>query len=132
MQSEENLSQEGTCWIYDEAKVYDRSKVLDNAIITDLANVFDDSIVRKNAIVLDYNHVYKKAVVEHRVTCLSGLTYHVFIYDATSMAIGCAFYSINKWKEFTEQEIRDMYGENAAYMYSQYRHLILELLSLKC
>lgn len=46
-----NLSQEGDCWIYDEAKVYHNAQVYDNAVIFD------------NACISDYSQVYGFAVV---------------------------------------------------------------------
>ena len=33
IESEDNLSQEGDCWVYDKAKVFGKAKVYDNAII---------------------------------------------------------------------------------------------------
>lgn len=39
IENESNLSQEGNCWIYNDAKVYDGALVKDNASIKDLAQV---------------------------------------------------------------------------------------------
>ena len=39
IEKEENLSQEGTCWIFLDAKVYDNAKVFGNAIILSLIHI---------------------------------------------------------------------------------------------
>jgi hypothetical protein len=40
VESEENLSQEGTCWVYDHAMVYQNAKVKDDSRICDFAKVY--------------------------------------------------------------------------------------------
>ena len=47
--SEGNLSQEGTCWIYDNAIVSGNAIVSDNARVYDNAHVYDNAIVSDNA-----------------------------------------------------------------------------------
>lgn len=49
VESENNLSQEGDCWIYDNAKVYDDAKVLDYAFVYNTAEVFENAKVFGNA-----------------------------------------------------------------------------------
>lgn len=49
VESEDNLSQEGNCWIYDEAKVYHKAIVSDNAEIHSYAEIFDSAKVYQNA-----------------------------------------------------------------------------------
>jgi len=39
IESEDNLSQEGNCWIYDNALVYGKAKIYDDAKIYDNAEV---------------------------------------------------------------------------------------------
>lgn len=64
VESEENLSHEGNCWIYHNAKV------MDNAIVRDNAEVMDNAIVRDNAIIQDYATIKNNAEIvdEARVT----------------------------------------------------------------
>src|SRR5574344_1941036 len=57
IEKEDNLSQDGDCWIYDNAKVYD------NALVSDNARVFDDAIVHGNAKVYHDAWVYQEAQV---------------------------------------------------------------------
>ena len=74
IEKEENLSQDGRCWVYDEAKVYDNAIVYGNVIVFDNAEVFgnakvcggtvyDDAKVFGNAKVCDYANVYGNAKV---------------------------------------------------------------------
>lgn len=42
---EKKLSQNGNCWIYNNAKVYDDGRVFDNAIIKNDAEVLDNAII---------------------------------------------------------------------------------------
>ncbi len=63
IEKEANLSQEGKCWVYDEAVVYgdavvtgdacvcDRAKVCEHAVIAGTANVFGSCRVCSNAVV---------------------------------------------------------------------------------
>jgi len=41
MKKESNLSQEGNCWLYDNARSYGTAKVLDNAKIYGEMGVYD-------------------------------------------------------------------------------------------
>lgn len=57
IEKEENLSQEGSCWVYSDAMVYGNATVTDNAVVCDEAIVWGNArvcgkaIVRGNAIV---------------------------------------------------------------------------------
>lgn len=69
VESENNLSQEGCCWIYDNAKVYDDAKVLDDAFVYNTAEVFknakifDDARVCDNARIFGFAKIFNKAIV---------------------------------------------------------------------
>lgn len=70
VKSERNLSKSGTCWIFDNAKVFDKSYVSGNASVSDnakvgyLAQVCDNAVVRGNATVGGYAIVCQNAIVE--------------------------------------------------------------------
>lgn len=49
VESEENLSHDGNCWIYDDAKVSGNAKIFGNAIVLGDAKVFDDAMVYGDA-----------------------------------------------------------------------------------
>ena len=63
IESENNLSQEGYCWIFDEAKVYDNAKVLDDAVIYGKAKICDYSQVYESAIVSDSAFIWGHAKI---------------------------------------------------------------------
>lgn len=77
IESEENLSQEGDCWVgdnakvFDEARVYEDAHVMDNAIIRDYAKIhgkalcFGNAMVRGSAEVYDGATLSGKAFVSH-------------------------------------------------------------------
>lgn len=43
IQSEDNLSQEGNCWVYGDAKVYGKATVFGNAEVCGHAKVYDNA-----------------------------------------------------------------------------------------
>ena len=53
IESENNLSQKGNCWIFNEAKVFGCAKVLDNAVIRKNAQIFGNAVIGGNAYVDD-------------------------------------------------------------------------------
>lgn len=57
IESENNLSQEGTCWVYNNAKV------LEQAVVSGDACIYDNAIVRGNALVYNNADVTGRAVV---------------------------------------------------------------------
>lgn len=63
VESENNLSQEGACWISGKAKVYDDAKIFDNAYVYGAAEVFDKAEVCDNASVNDDAQIYDNAQV---------------------------------------------------------------------
>lgn len=66
--SEDNLSQEGNCWIYDEAMVIHDAWLSDNAIAKDKAIIRDKARVGQNVIVA------KNAVIQDKVICVGSAT----------------------------------------------------------
>lgn len=63
IEKEDNLSQEGNCWIFLDAKVYGNAKVFGNAIINGFAQVCDNSVVFDNAQVNRYSKIKNNARV---------------------------------------------------------------------
>ena len=74
VESEDNLSHEGDCWIFDNAIVKDEAKVLDNVTVFGNAQVLDHAIVKDyttvadNAVVTGYSKVYEYARVSGNAT----------------------------------------------------------------
>lgn len=52
IQSEANLSHEGDCWIFDNAKVFDNALVCDDAMVFDSVHISGDIIIGRDAIIL--------------------------------------------------------------------------------
>lgn len=63
VESEDNLSQEGNCWIYGDAMVYHKAKVKENAIVRDYTHVYNESQVLHNAIVEGHARVFGNGTV---------------------------------------------------------------------
>lgn len=63
VESEENLSHEGTCWVYDDACVYGKAWVYDNARVFGDARVYGNAKVSGDALVSCDARVYGNACV---------------------------------------------------------------------
>lgn len=64
VQSENNLSQEGSCWIFDDAKVTDNAQVMDDAMVSGWAEISDNAIVKDSAFVLECAQVKENAIIQ--------------------------------------------------------------------
>lgn len=60
---EHNLSQEGNCWIEFEAVVYQKAKVVDNAVLKDYSWAFGNSTVSGNAVMKDNSIAFDNSTV---------------------------------------------------------------------
>ena len=73
VESEENLSQEGNCWIYDASIVGLGGKVIDNAVVRGFSSVIngseisDDAIVEKSSVIDEYSAVSDQSRVTKTV-----------------------------------------------------------------
>ncbi len=63
IESEENLSQDGDCWVYDEAKVYGKAHVFEDAKVFGIARVYENAKVYGNAQVFGSTWVHGNAEV---------------------------------------------------------------------
>ena len=57
IEKESNLSQYGTCWVYDSACVMGDATLLENAVVLDNAIVCDNAFLSGNAMVREYGRV---------------------------------------------------------------------------
>ena len=64
VESEDNLSQEGTCWVYEDAEVYGNARVYNNAIIYGNAEVYGNAIVYNNVSIYGKAKIYGNAEVD--------------------------------------------------------------------
>ena len=67
IESEDNLSQEGNCWVDGEAMVYDNAKVSGNAQVSDEAKVYGNATICQNAYIYDSAQVYGDAIVSDNI-----------------------------------------------------------------
>jgi len=63
VEKKSNLSHDGDCWIYDNAKAYDRAMVLQNAMLKDNAIAYGTCVVYGQAYVTDNSEIYGGANV---------------------------------------------------------------------
>ena len=74
IEKEDNLSQRGNCWVFDDACVYDNAKIYGNAriggnaLVCNNAEVWGDSNVYDYATICNNAEVYGQAIVHGRVT----------------------------------------------------------------
>ena len=120
VQSDDNLSRNGFCWIYDNALVYDNAKVYDNArvsgsakvygntwiydnarifgsaLVYDNARVYDNALVYDNARVSGSAKVYGSAVVTKLVQNVITHKHNITLTD-NHIIIGCENHTISYW-----------------------------------
>ena len=63
VESENNLSQDGDCWIHDDAMVYSSAKIYDNAMVYGNAKVCDNAIIYGDAKVFGNARVCDNAII---------------------------------------------------------------------
>ena len=76
IEKEDNLSQLGDCWVYDDAKVFGNAKVYGNAVVFDDAEVYDYAEVWGNAQVYDNAKIFIYArIFANAIVCGSAQVY---------------------------------------------------------
>ncbi len=78
IESEDNLSQIGDCWIYDDAEVYGNARVFENAKVYNDANIHGNAVVCGNAKVYGNAAVYSNAEIFSDATVISDSDYIIF------------------------------------------------------
>ena len=105
IESENNLSHEGTCFVYDIAQVYGNARIFNHARVYGNAQVYGDAMVGGNARVFDTAMVYGKAQVS---ICLyvQQLNHSITITN-DYIFIGCQGHSWDYWAHNIEAIGRD-------------------------
>ena len=77
VESEENLSHEGNCWIYNDGKVYENARVIENAYLEDSPEIYG------NALIQDYSHIagYNVKIFGNAIITGCSKVYAGSIYD---------------------------------------------------
>lgn len=78
VQSENNLSQSGKCWIFDDAKAFDNAIIRDNSTISDQAESYNNAIICDSADILDYSSVHGNAIICNSARIFS----HSIVFDS--------------------------------------------------
>ena len=52
IESENNLSHEGNCWVAENAAVYDNSKVMESALVGGNARIYGNSIIHEDCLIV--------------------------------------------------------------------------------
>ena len=81
VEKEDNLSQIGNAWVYDDAKVYGNAKVFGNAKVYGNAKVFGNAEVYGNALVCDNARVYGNSEVYGDAKVYD----YAWVYDKSSV-----------------------------------------------
>lgn len=63
VESEDNLSQEGLCWVYDDATVMHHASVSDNAICRNHSIISGNAIINQNAQILDDSTIEDNSII---------------------------------------------------------------------
>lgn len=63
VEAEDNLSQDGNCWLFDKARVKDGGKVLDDAIVYDKSLISKNSIIRGRSVIGGHCFVTNQSVI---------------------------------------------------------------------
>lgn len=65
IESEDNFSHEGECWIGENACVFDGGRVEDNAKVYGRVWVYQNSVIKDNASVFDYATIRQSSVIQN-------------------------------------------------------------------
>ena len=128
---EHNLSQEGDCWVSDNAQISGNTRVSGDARVSDNAWVSGDARVSDNAWVSGNARVSGDAWIRDNaqvsgdawvcggaIVTVNVITFgNAFIYDITvtnkHIRIGCEQHLKEDWKNFSDDEIVKMDGKSA-------------------
>jgi hypothetical protein len=91
IEKESNLSHDGDCWIYDDARVYGNARVFDNAQVYGNAQVFDDAWVCYN------QSIKKDMIVNSELLSINRSDKYTFTISAAkdnkiAISAGCRYF----------------------------------------
>ena len=135
VEGEHNLSQEGSCWIYDNAQVIGGAYVFGNAEISGKAKISGNALVYENAWVSDNAKVFGNACISGKAIVFDNaqatkevITFgNAFDYDITvtdnHIKIGCQQHLKSEWLHFTDEEIIKMDGKKSLQFWRLFKPL---------
>ncbi len=98
IEKEENLSHEGDCWVYDEAKVYGKARVCGKAKVYGKARVCGNAVIKSMS---DY-------ITISPIGSRNGVTTAFRTAEGVRIACGCFYGSIDEF----EKKVRKTHGDN--------------------
>ena len=141
IQSEDNLSHEGDCWVYNNAEIFGDAQVSGNAGILGTAQVSGKSRVFGNAVISGNAWIHGRARVfgnawvydnaeltgntratKEVITFGNAFCYKITVSD-NHIKIGCKQFLKSEWKNFTDDEITKMDGEKALKLWRLFKPL---------
>ena len=117
IEKEENLSHDGDCWVYGDARVFGDAVVYGNARVFGDAGVFGNARVFGDAVVTTTVKTFGNAFI-----------YRITVTDK-HIKIGCQQHLKNEWKAFEDREIIKIDGKKALEFWRMFKP-VLESLGL--
>lgn len=144
VESEENLSQEGNCWIYDNAQAVEKSTVKGDACLRDCAKMYDSSLIKDKAQLqgcarmLHYSCLADNAVaIDADILGFATITGDVFIrrkedYMAFSDIPSTGFYATytfpnKRWRHFLFKGTNKEFIKDAPFNDRKRRELMVQI-----
>lgn len=103
IEKEDNLSQEGNCWVFDNAWVFGSARVSGNARVCGDAQVFGSARVCGDARVSGRAWVSGDARVSKDPIVITGLSYVITKTDH-HIQVGCKLHSFEEWREIIDTD----------------------------
>ena len=113
--SEDNLSQEGNCWIYNEAKCMDNAKMYNNSTMHDYSEMYDYSIMRGDSEMHSYTEMHDYAIM-YSCSKMYGCSE---MYDSSTMHGNSTMYGNSMMCDYSRMfDNSEMFDNSAMYEYS--------------
>lgn len=141
VETDKNLSQDGDCWIYGDAKVYSQAFVTDNAkisgvaVVRDFACVSGEAIVNEQSVIEENGYIKDNCIVSAQsvvrgeaalpVIHITGLEKPSITITDTEMIIECERHSLATWFAFTDEHLARMNDPRSVDLWRRYRYIIL-------
>ena len=113
--SENNLSQEGDCWIYDEAKCMDNARMYDNSCIYDYSEMYDSSRMHGDSKMYNYSEMHNSC----RMYGYSKMYDSSEMHDSSTMYGNSIMYGNSMMCGYSKMfDNTEMFDDSAMYEYS--------------
>jgi hypothetical protein len=132
IEKESNLSQDGDCWVSDNARVSGKARVYGNAEVYGSAWVYGNARVYGNAEVYGNARVYGEAIATTLVTNLITDTYKISLTD-NHIQIGCKQFTFERFMKLHNNfnKVKSQFDSNELDKILPYRNVLVELVKLR-